>query len=825
MSTLAFYLRYASRSLQRSGQRGLLAVACVAFGVFSLVSLQLLAASIHEAVLVPPRHNVGGDLSLSRESSLLTPEDLASLAADPDVDAVDAIGTVNARFIQTLESSRVFLFNTILAVDPEVFPLVGSVDLRGGQDLASALAAPNSIVITSDLASTLDMEVGDQFRLAGLAGSSPIPLTLSGIAEAMPNAKGSTLIVGRATARTLNGDVDIVTRARVLTAAPDDVTNRFEAAGWTVVAPQVVEDDIDKLFGFALPAAGLLGLLVGGIGVANTLQVLLSRRRKEVATLKTLGYRQRDLLALFGIETAMLGAVGGIVGIVTGILGSLGLQSLMAGTMPFLLQFKASPSVLVGGMMAGVVTAVLFGMIAIVRTSSVRPSTLLRETPIQTTGRTRLATIGLSVALFGLFGVLGSALVGSFLKGFGVIAGGIAGLVLFGAVMVVLLMALVRVPIPGLPLLRMAMSNLRRQPIRAAASLVALFVGTYAIGVSSMGIKNASEQVQIRTVETTAANLVAFGLQPDAPDVLRIADGAPVWTDRSADAQVFWPDGTPVAYVSSVSGRGAEAQADVEVAATPDGERTALWLTEPGQALVPWRIEQMTDREVALGDTFVVQIGEAQAALTVAGFYDLPNGVPLVRTNGLVVLPETFDALAPEGSAGVTQTVAFEVPPARLEAVTTELGEAFPDAVLVSGTDVADMMNLLINSLFTLVIALTSLALVAGTVLVANGVGLALVERRRELSVLKSIGYSARQVLQTVVLENALLGLIAGALGVGATVLSMVLLSNGADVEVTIYPSIVVILVLVSIGLAAGSALLVAWHPVRSRPLDVLRAA
>jgi len=825
MSTLAFYLRYAFRSLHRSGQRGVLAVACVAFGVFSLVSLQLLAASIHGAVLVPPREDLGGDLSFSREAELLSQDDLAALASDPDVEAVDAVGSVNARFIQTLESSRVFLFNTILAVDPEVFPLVGSVELRDGGDLASALAAPNAVVVTSDLANTLGMSVGDPFRLSGTAGASPSTLTLQGIAEAMPNATGSTILMSRETARTLNGGAEMISHARVLTASPDEVTARFEAAGWRVRAPVVVEDDIDKLFGFALPAAGLLGLLVGGIGVANTLQVLLSRRRTEVATLKTLGYRQRDLLALFGIETAMLGAIGGVVGIVTGILGSLGLQSLIRGTMPFLLQFTAEPSVLLGGMLAGVMTAVLFGMIAIVRTSSVRPSTLLRETPIQTTGRTRLATIGLSVALFGLFGVLGSVLVGSFLKGFGVIAGGVAGLVVFGAVMVLVLMALVRIPVPGFPLLRMAMSNLRRQPIRAAASLVALFVGTYAIGVSTMGIKNASNEVQTRTVETTAANLVAFGIQPDDPEVLHIADGAPVWASHSVDAQILWPDGTPVAFVSTVSGRGAEAQADAEVALTPDGERNASWLSEPGQALVPWRIEQMTEREVAVGDTLLVQFGEVQTALTVAGFYDLPNGVPLVPTDGLVVLPETFDALVPSDAPGVTKTVALEIPPARLEATTTALGEAFPDAVLVSGADVADMMNRLINSLFTLVIALTSLALVAGTVLVANGVGLALVERRRELSVLKAIGYSARQVLQTVVLENALLGLIAGALGVGATALSMILIRNSADIEITIYPSIVVILILVSIGLAAGSALLVAWSPVRSRPLDVLRAA
>jgi signal transduction histidine kinase len=41
--------------------------------------------------------------------------------------------------------------------------------------------------------------------------------------------------------------------------------------------------------------------------------VVLARRRLEVATLKTLGYRRRDLLALFGIETGLLGIVGGVL--------------------------------------------------------------------------------------------------------------------------------------------------------------------------------------------------------------------------------------------------------------------------------------------------------------------------------------------------------------------------------------------------------------------------------------------------------------------------------------------------------------------------------
>ena len=70
---------------------------------------------------------------------------------------------------------------------------------------------------------------------------------------------------------------------------------------------------VDNLKKF-LAIAGLMALLIGGVGIVNTMQVLLSRRRVEIAMLKTTGYRRFDLYLLFGLEAAMLGFVGGAVG-------------------------------------------------------------------------------------------------------------------------------------------------------------------------------------------------------------------------------------------------------------------------------------------------------------------------------------------------------------------------------------------------------------------------------------------------------------------------------------------------------------------------------
>ena len=65
---------------------------------------------------------------------------------------------------------------------------------------------------------------------------------------------------------------------------------------------------------YFMQVAGLLALLIGGIGIINTMQVVLRRRHMEIAMLKTVGYQRHDLVNLFGLEASILGFIGGIVG-------------------------------------------------------------------------------------------------------------------------------------------------------------------------------------------------------------------------------------------------------------------------------------------------------------------------------------------------------------------------------------------------------------------------------------------------------------------------------------------------------------------------------
>jgi putative ABC transport system permease protein len=126
--------------------------------------------------------------------------------------------------------------------------------------------------------------------------------------------------------------------------------------------------------------------------------------------------------------------------------------------------------------------------------------------------------------------------------------------------------------------------------------------------------------------------------------------------------------------------------------------------------------------------------------------------------------------------------------------------------------------------LLTFVDGVAALALLAGALLIANAVGLALVERRRELGVLKAVGFTAGRVLAMLALENALLGLLAGVAGMGAVAIAMAGINYLRPAALlSLDPRLAAIMVGVSVALTLLVTALVAWQPARVRPLTVLR--
>lgn len=715
---VAFAFRYAARNLLRGGQRTLLATVCVAFGVMSLVSLQLLSSMIGASIALDSRFVLGGDASLSREGRAFGARDieaLETLRAQGKLAAYTLTTQGGGALIKRRGAGRSYVLGRSLGVDPGTFPLVGEVGLgkASSSSFGRLIAEPGTAVITRDVADRTGHAIGDDLTL-GVAERAPARLRVTGIAELTPDRQGDTVFYSLATARRLAGREDVVSSAQVLWGPSRPTAGRLAAEGWSVARLEEVTKRrarVVDLFGLMLKGAGILGLLLGGIGLSNTMQVLLARRRLEIATLKTLGYERGHLIILFGLETGMLGLIGGLLGAAAGAGLASWLGVLLARTGPIMLGSAINPLVLAGGVAAGAATAVIFGLHAIVKASAVRPSTLLRDLPMPTAWG---ETVMLYAVLGALFSALAAGILGSVLKGIGVVAAGFGGLAILIALLGIGFFAVVAVPVPLPSLVMLARKNLRRQPMQALVALVALFCGVFTIGFAAATISNGRQRFSTQELPSGGYNVTIYAASADA--------------------------------------------------------------------------------------------GPVAAVLEREGVKDVQRFVKV-----------------PGGKAA---QVSFKgrVDERRLGSIAKALDRQAPDSLMVTRADLNSAMQSAIESLFAFVVATAGLALVAGGVLIANSVGLAMLDRQREMGIFKAIGYSSARILAGIAVEYALLGLVAGVAGMGAVAFAFRVINHlrpAARLALDLAQASAMIAVATAIALA--SAVAVAWRPTHARPLKVLR--
>jgi putative ABC transport system permease protein len=142
-------------------------------------------------------------------------------------------------------------------------------------------------------------------------------------------------------------------------------TQDFTVTAFATIQQQITS--VVQTISLFLAAIAAVSLLVGAVGIANTMFMSVMERTRQIGLLKALGATDNEVMRLFLIESGLFGLFGGIIGIIFGILVSVivsavGLRAIgPGGTMsavvtPELLIFALAFSVFVG-VVSGVVPA------------------------------------------------------------------------------------------------------------------------------------------------------------------------------------------------------------------------------------------------------------------------------------------------------------------------------------------------------------------------------------------------------------------------------------------------------------------------------------
>jgi len=859
---LSFYLKYALRSLRRDAQRSLFAAFCVAVGVGAVVATQSLGLVVTDTMSENVKAIVGGDIVLTPRMEPYDEEALAAFARLKDEGKIedytvtieagnDEIKKREAGYIQMYIPRRWF-------VDPQTYPLYGQLKASHpkGVPVAQLLIEPYDVVVSDNVCDILDLALGDE--VVFFTSRVTQPFTVKGVVPAY--------VIGDVDAR-LSGFVILryeraaemldplkrwgTNKVYVKTASDEQAQAVLPQVREIVPFTQVITaaeraQDLEnqaRLVRRLSLMAGLLSLLIGGVGVANTMLVMAGRHLREMAILKSLGLKGRQVVGLFLAESGLLGLLGSLAGVLLGLTAGYGVKGLAEGFLGLGLGWRIYPLPVLSGLLVGLVTTVVFGFLPALAVSRVRPALVLRQEAGALPRLGRLSTGLVIFLLAGAMGLLAGLLLGDLLSGLALAYGVLVILALLTSLLWALVRLMVRLPNLGRVNLKLALRGLTRQRGRTATTLLALSVGIFVVGLITVVADNVKALVQVEQTQKQRYNvMVAVPRGGGAAGVQEAIEAAPGFQRISPPRRVVAMQLTAIngdadhlekrlqaalegdfyvfSFTSSINGwRLAEDLPEVQIR-----EGRNLTAADEGKdvVLVSGRVANALD--IGAGDVLNVEINEVPLDLTVIGVHEL-SSFGLAVQDWLITSDRTLARVAPPTKSTYSARFQVQFAEGEVETAVRQLRRQLPGVIVLNiSALIGDAFSRVINQYALFPIALAALSLFAGAAIIANSVGLAVLERRREMGIMKAVGARSRRVLWLMLLENGLVGLVGGGIGIGLAVAGTLALSQLALKQPARLNWLTIAgLLALAVAISLGATLVSAWGAVREKPLVVLR--
>lgn len=717
-------------------------------------------------------------------------------------------------------------------------PDAGDLDLWE-LDEGERPAGPDQVAIDRSTADAGELAVGDVAAVLTPAGNRD--MTVTGIVTAGDSESlggSATLLFDLDTAIGLMGEEGKVTSISV--AAEDGVTSEELTDRIAEVLPDGVEaitgqqaaDDTKELLGSVLGflntflvTFALISLFVGSFIIYNTFTILVAQRSRENALLRAIGASRRQVLSAVLAESVVVGTIASVVGLGVGVGVAAGLKALL-GAVGLDLPgggVAVEPRTIVASVVAGLGVSVVSAVFPARRASKIPPIAALREVNVDQSARS------LPRLVFGVvLAVLGAAAIAG---GLAADEGG-AGLVGLGAtvvfIAVVVLGPILAVPIVsliGAPLARakgmtgsLARQNALRNPKRTASTAAALLIGVALVGAISIIAASARASLDQQLDESfngdfvvAAAGFTSGGVSPELADELReLPELASVSGLKYAPVLV---DGSTQFLLAL------DADAAADVYDLGGGEGSLADLPDGGIAV---DTETAEDEGLAIGDEVEVTSAEATVPLTVVATYAGGGAV-----SGYLIDTSVYGELVsgPQVDTQVVATLADGVTIAQGDAAIEAVTDAYPQVTVQDREEYKAAQGATVNTLLNMIYALLALAVFIALIGIANTLALSVLERTRELGLLRAVGMTRPQLRSMVRWEAVLISVLGALLGLGIALLfgwSLVTALSGEGLEVLSIPVVRLVVIVVLAGLAGvGAALLPARRAAR---LDVLKA-
>ncbi len=648
----------------------------------------------------------------------------------------------------------------------------------------TAPRGPDEVVMDKATADKEDFSVGDRVTVLTQAGSKQF--TISGIARfgEVDSPLGATLAVFALP--TAQEELGLPGKFSQISAAADEGVSQSElAARVQEVLPPGLEavtgEDLTKeqqsqtrdalgFFNTFLLVFAIIALFVGSFLIYNTFSIIVAQRSREMALLRAIGARRRQVLGSVMIEALVTGLVASVIGAVAG----LGVALVLKGLFSALgIDIPASGLTIEAGalvvpIMVGVVITLASAFFPARRASKVPPVAAMRDVHVDESGRS-VARIVVGVLVLGL-GLL-QLFIGLFAQpdnALAVVGGGAVftflGVAVLGPVIAAPVASIIGWPIQKLRGSTgvLARQNAMRNPKRTSATAAALMIGVGLVSFILIFWSSATDSIRSTVDQGFVGDFVVQsnaglqgGLPPElATQIRALPESGTVAVIRVTPAEVDG-SGTLLPGIDPAN-FGAIANLDVRSGSLDDLETDGTIAVYDQTA---------KDKGWVVGDTVPVLFPDtgSQDLKVVATYHDqnvLQGGSSYVV--GLATYePNTQVQL----DASVFVKLAPGVSEADGRAALEEVAKPYPSAEVQTKVEFADSIVGQVTSLLLLVIVLLLLAVVIALIGIANTLALSIFERTRELGLLRAVGMTRSQLRSTVRWESVIIALLGTFLG------------------------------------------------------------
>ena len=712
----------------------------------------------------------------------------------------------------------------------------GAFNIRTGRPPTAA----DEVVVDAATAAAHHVTLGDRVtvRAVDTAALRVVGLAGFGTSPGLPNS--TVAIVSLPTAQRmlhLNGAV-----SEVAVTAADGTTvsqlrdrvnaalgSQFEVSSSQDVAAAsaaAAKDQVGYLQ-IMLLALAAAALLVGAFLIANTFSIVITQRTRELAVLRAAGATGGQVLRSVLGEALLVGLTASIGGLGLGVLAATGLRDL-AGMFGIALPTGAmvlSPRTVLIAFAVGVLITLTAAAGPAHRAAQVAPVTAMRESSTPATGGGRARTAAGLVAM-----VLGTAALGAVLAGAGSIlllgmsaAATIAGLSLLGPVFAPVLARLVGRPldaagVPG----RLARESAARAPRRTAATAMALALGLALISFTTVVASSVKASIRQSYGEVISADYV---IESGRNEML---GGLPAHLHHHVANLPQVAVASRLRYGHWKDGQATRALTAIDPATLP--QVTSLHLTAGTIGALAGGGIVLADHvaiqhHLGLGDTLVMTFARTGAQrIPIVGV--LRDADAQALSTDYIISLDTYARHYTENlDASIFVKAADGVRPAD---ATTAIRSALADAPTAQLRDQAAAVagrTQTLDRILGLVTALLLLTIVIALLGITNTLALSIIERTREIGLLRAVGMTRSQLRWMIRGEAVVVAALATVLGLGLGIgfAAATVAALGSTTPIAVVLPAGRLLLVVGVALAAG--LLAGLLPARrAARLDVLAA-